>query len=498
MVEKASQLHHEVKAKIAASNAKYKDDADKHRRLKTFQEGDLVMIHLRKERFPVDRRFPNGARSNWATMHGYWKATGKDRLITLNSRTEGVKKTLVFYQGRAPSGDRTDWVMHEYTMDEGELQRCNNVQDYFALYKIFKKSGPGPKNGEQYEAPFIEEDWADEDEVVENNTPSKATQVLDKCTEFVDNTQCKAPVEDLDELLRRFLEEETPNTVMEPSYAKTKSVEPVSCYPYVDEAQSVSLKDTVTVEPVLYYAHQNQFYANCNSIAAPSVTSCLPSGEAPEVTSASNVSWWDSPGGDEINYLEIDDLEGPPQLGTSDMVNAGADCTIFGDLGELVGSESDAFFDANMFLQDMGTNDQSSLYYGDGQIWMHDERFNVSAPSGSNQVVMTPPTSATAGIIHGERQDLDENENDVDSWCNSAISAFLGSVPTRPALASENVLINRAFERMSSFGIVKIAAIDSTTDNGVRAVVERRRRGVNRNGGVFFVSVLVVVSSSFR
>lgn len=33
------------------------------------------------------------------------------------------------------------------------------LQEYYALYKVFKKSGPGPKNGEQYGAPFREEDW---------------------------------------------------------------------------------------------------------------------------------------------------------------------------------------------------------------------------------------------------------------------------------------------------------------------------------------------------
>lgn len=36
------------------------------------------------------------------------------------------------------------------------------LQDYYALYKLYKKSGPGPKNGEQYGAPFREEDWADD------------------------------------------------------------------------------------------------------------------------------------------------------------------------------------------------------------------------------------------------------------------------------------------------------------------------------------------------
>ena len=53
MVDKICAIQQEVKEKIEQSNAKYKAEADQHRRRKVFEEGDMVMVFLRKERFPV-------------------------------------------------------------------------------------------------------------------------------------------------------------------------------------------------------------------------------------------------------------------------------------------------------------------------------------------------------------------------------------------------------------------------------------------------------------
>ncbi|PKU62073.1 hypothetical protein MA16_Dca028469 [Dendrobium catenatum] len=47
-----SSMLEEVRAKLLESNAKYKEQADKSRRERSFKPGDLVMIRVRRERFP--------------------------------------------------------------------------------------------------------------------------------------------------------------------------------------------------------------------------------------------------------------------------------------------------------------------------------------------------------------------------------------------------------------------------------------------------------------
>ncbi|EOA29514.1 hypothetical protein CARUB_v10014276mg [Capsella rubella] len=91
-----------------------------------------------------DRKYPTGLRTNRATEAGYWKATGKDREIK-SSKTKsllGMKKTLVFYKGRAPKGEKSCWVMHEYRLD-GKFSYhyiSSSAKDEWVLCKVCLKS----------------------------------------------------------------------------------------------------------------------------------------------------------------------------------------------------------------------------------------------------------------------------------------------------------------------------------------------------------------------
>ncbi|XP_010526501.1 PREDICTED: NAC domain-containing protein 21/22-like [Tarenaya hassleriana] len=81
-----------------------------------------------------DRKYATGYRTNRATISGYWKATGKDRMVVdpRTGRTVGMRKTLVFYRNRAPNGIKTTWIMHEFRLE------CPPKEDW-ALCRVFDK-----------------------------------------------------------------------------------------------------------------------------------------------------------------------------------------------------------------------------------------------------------------------------------------------------------------------------------------------------------------------
>ncbi|KAL2467965.1 NAC domain-containing protein 17 [Forsythia ovata] len=466
---------------------------------------------------PRDRKYPNGARSNRATRHGYWKATGKDRIITCGSRAVGLKKTLVFYKGRAPSGERTDWVMHEYTLDEEELKRCPTAQDYYALYKVFKKSGPGPKNGEQYGAPFREEDWAN-DEIDANGVVDQENPVMQANEIFpVNNTQvnCQVPsqLNDLEEFMNRIAED--------PILVQPLGVDidyALDQFAGEEGTQSTLLEDSVwhaslPARSTVFQPCSEQHEVQASLDLSQSGTTQLQNYEVPEVTSASNGHHGEPPVTEEDfleDFLEMNDLIGPePTLTNLDNPLDNLENLQFDGFDGL--SELDLYQDAAMFLHEIGpvesgqisqpymnnfdngvmnpisssylnnlenstanyqlqphlndANDISSQLWTDEQISSHlsdtdaNRRLIPSPASGMVQQYQNQNQSDPVNHSTGANQNPSgEPGNVTHSWFSSAVWDFVESIPTTPASASEIALVNRAFERMSSFGRVRINA----------------------------------------
>ncbi|XP_047321050.1 protein FEZ-like [Impatiens glandulifera] len=101
---------------------------------------------------PRDRKYRNSARPNRVTGAGFWKATGTDRPIYSSdcNKCIGLKKSLVFYRGRAARGIKTDWMMHEFRLPSPVSLSTNSpnrtfdktvsANDAWAICRIFKKT----------------------------------------------------------------------------------------------------------------------------------------------------------------------------------------------------------------------------------------------------------------------------------------------------------------------------------------------------------------------
>ncbi|KAG6761013.1 hypothetical protein POTOM_034202 [Populus tomentosa] len=103
---------------------------------------------------PRDKKYRNGTRPNRAAGGGYWKATGADKKIVHDKAIVGYRKSLVYYNGKAPKGDKTNWMMHEFRMEAAAPPLRNNINDMrldeWVLCRIYKKIKKPVQNREQY------------------------------------------------------------------------------------------------------------------------------------------------------------------------------------------------------------------------------------------------------------------------------------------------------------------------------------------------------------
>nr|GEX47172.1 NAC domain-containing protein 90 [Tanacetum cinerariifolium] len=88
-----------------------------------------------------------GGRPSRTTISGYWKGTGSPTYVySSTSKVIGVKKTMVFYQGKSSKGKKTKWKMNEYRAIKEELDATNKfsvpkLQHEVSLCRVYVVSG---------------------------------------------------------------------------------------------------------------------------------------------------------------------------------------------------------------------------------------------------------------------------------------------------------------------------------------------------------------------
>ncbi|KAL9998058.1 putative transcription factor NAM family [Helianthus debilis subsp. tardiflorus] len=77
---------------------------------------------------PRQEKEARGGRPSRRTSSGYWKATGSPSVVYSSSnRIIGIKRSMVFYNGRAPTGKKTKWKMNEYKAFQQEYSSNTNT-----------------------------------------------------------------------------------------------------------------------------------------------------------------------------------------------------------------------------------------------------------------------------------------------------------------------------------------------------------------------------------
>nr|XP_017246134.1 PREDICTED: NAC domain-containing protein 7 [Daucus carota subsp. sativus] len=103
-----------------------------------------------------DKKYPTGTRTNRATAAGFWKATGRDKAIYSKHDLVGMRKTLVYYKGRAPNGQKSDWIMHEYRLETDE--NAPTQEEGWVVCRVFKKRIATVRRMSEHESPIWYED----------------------------------------------------------------------------------------------------------------------------------------------------------------------------------------------------------------------------------------------------------------------------------------------------------------------------------------------------
>ncbi|GKV34954.1 hypothetical protein SLEP1_g43282 [Rubroshorea leprosula] len=96
---------------------------------------------------PRQTRQAHGGRTSRTTDSGYWKATGSPSYVySSDNRVIGMKKSMVFYKGKAPFGRKTKWKMNEYSAiqmvaNPSASAATPKLRHEFSLCRVYVVSG---------------------------------------------------------------------------------------------------------------------------------------------------------------------------------------------------------------------------------------------------------------------------------------------------------------------------------------------------------------------
>ncbi|KAF3624080.1 NAC domain-containing protein 13 [Capsicum annuum] len=413
----------------------------------------------------LDRKHGNGAKTNRATERGYWKTTGKDRAVHHKSKVVGMKKTLVFHSGRAPKGQRTNWVMHEYKLIDEELVKagivqvrlyehvvvqvrlyervvvlaqCNGflclstpllnpvLQDALVLCRVFQKSGAGPKNGDKYGAPYVEEEWEDDElEVVPKEEAAEEVEFGDDI--YLDGHDLDqilgtdTPVDGAPLPLNCYFEENASN-----SGETSNSFEEAQNWiqqPDEQESFDPAIQQNANANPV-----KHEFMSEpSNSVNAVDADYLL---DEPIVTATENLQFNDGA------FLEASDLSRPIEVDTSS----------FDMLEEYL-----TFFDADDDFRSMDFN-PAMMIGGDDHVsdLASLEEKNIGEVTDQPIPPSDEPEDQKNSVASSSKLEPSKFGSDCKYPFMKKASCMLGGIPAPPAFASEFPSKNAAFRMNSS------------------------------------------------
>ncbi|XP_065851248.1 NAC domain-containing protein 1-like [Euphorbia lathyris] len=143
---------------------------------------------------PRDRKYPNGDRPNRAAGDGFWKATGADKAIKFKGKKVGLKKSLVFYRGKPPRGEKTDWIMYEFKLigapKRTKVSQTDMKLDDWVLCKIRKKEKRKDKSDKAASASVSASASGSQAPSIEPSLPSENVSAASSCHPIIAGATC--------------------------------------------------------------------------------------------------------------------------------------------------------------------------------------------------------------------------------------------------------------------------------------------------------------------